>query len=352
MKRLRLLAVFLLAVTTAACSATPPFEDASGKALPRSVAAEEMWTLNGIAQSVLVRGSDVANPVLVLLHGGPGVSETALFRAYVPQLERSYLVLYWDQPGAGRSYTKEALAPPLTMERILDDLDALVDRARERFGREKVVLLGHSWGSALGVLYAKAHPEKVAAYVGTGQVASMPEGEGRSYRFALEEAERRGETRAVAKLREIGPPPHDVRRMLESRHWVERFGGTFANGMTTGSLIGAALCTPEASVIDLYRFGAGNRASLEALWPEFSRLDLAARVTALDVPVFLLLGDEDHVTPTSLAVAWFERLQAPCKRLHRFPGAAHNVPFEKPREFVAVLEGPVREVAMGGRCPS
>lgn len=345
--------VLLAAVTscTAACSHTPPFVDASGREIPGSIAAEETWMLGGTPEAVLVRGLDRSNPVLVLLHGGPGTSETALFRAFVPRLERSYVVLYWDQPGAGRSYTDAALARPLTMERILADLDALVDQARARFGVDKVVLAGHSWGTALGVLYARDHPQKVSACVGTSQAADMVEGERRSWQFARDEARRRDARGALEALEAIGPPPHDVDAMLVSRRWVERFGGTFAGTQTTGSLIWAALRTPEATVLDLYRFGAGNRASLEALWPAFSRLDLRREVPALRVPVFFLLGRHDRVLPAGLAADYFGRLEAPCKRLVWFERAAHNAPFEAPDDWLAVLEGPVLAAARTGACP-
>lgn len=165
----------------------------------------------------------------------------------------------------------------------------------------------------------------------------MPAGEIVSYRFALDAARARGDVRTTAKLESIGPPPHDVDEMLVSRQAVERFGGTFRGGLSTGRLILGALSTEEASLADLVRFGAGNRASLEALWPAFSRLDLSDRVPRLDVPVLIVQGTHDRVTPTSLALGWFERLQAPCKRIVRIEDAAHNVPFERPDAFVNAI---------------
>ena len=125
--------------------------------------------------------------------------------------------------------------------------------------------------------------------------------------------------------------------MLLSRRHVERYGGALTNGLSTGSLIFAALATSEGSWVDLYRFGAGNRASLNALWPAFSRLDLLAQVPGLAVPVLIVQGSLDQVTTTALALEWFRALKAPCKQVHVVDGAAHNVPFEVPTVFIDVL---------------
>lgn len=175
----------------------------------------------------MFRGSDVDNPAVILLHGGPGVSETALFRHYNADLEHRFLMVYWDQRGAGRSYRSNVPPASMTIDLFVRDLDAVVDLVRIRFRKDKVVLLGHSWGSAIGILYAARFADKVAAYVGVGQVADMREGERISYEFARTEAARRRHRDATRALERIGQPPHTVDEMLTSRKWVERFGGSF-----------------------------------------------------------------------------------------------------------------------------
>jgi len=336
----------------AGCVHTDPFVDSNGKRVPDSIASMERWPVRGTSQSVWLRGLSVHNPVLILLHGGPGTSEAPLFRKFVPELERYYVMVYWEQPGAGRSFTRQSDSEEMSIERFLADLDVIVDESRRRFGKDNVLLLGHSWGSALGMLYAHRHPEKVAAYVGIGQVANMRVGEKMSYAFALDQATATRNEAAVQELRRIGAPPHSVDQMLVSRKWVERFGGTFHNGLSTGKLIVAALSVPEADLTDLVRFGMGNRLSLKRLWSEFSRLDLEAVVESVNVPVFFLLGRYDNVTPSALAAAYLERLHAPCKQAIWFESSAHNAPFEEPERFVSVLSHTVREVALTQRCTS
>jgi pimeloyl-ACP methyl ester carboxylesterase len=296
----------------------------------------EYAMIQGLPQRLWFRGLNTAHPALLLLHGGPGISEAPLFRRYQAALERHFLVVYWEQRGAGRSFRADIPPTTMTIAQFLRDLDAVVDLVRRWFGKEQVVLLGHSWGTALGTLYTYQHPDKVAAYVGTGQVADMRAGERLSYDFALAEATRRGHAAARAALQAIGPPPHSVDAMLTSRKWVERFGGAFHGHLSTGRLIWAALMTDEASLVDLVKFGQGNRFSLTHLWGEFSQLDLTP-YRSFAVPLFFLLGRHDWQVPATLAAQYFVTIDAPCKRLVWFEQSAHHPPFEEPEKFHAVL---------------
>ena len=279
-----------------------------------------------------------------MLHGGPGASEAALFRHFNPDLENEFLMVYWEQRGTGRSYRASIPPESMTIDRFVRDLDDVVELVRERFDKDRVVLLGHSWGSALGLMYAARHPAKVAAYVGVGQVADMREGERLSYEFALREARRRGHDDAVEALVKIGAPPHAVDQMLTSRKWVERFGGSFHADLSTGKLIWAALQTDEANLIDLIKFGRGNRFSLEHLWDEFRAFDIDDRLTRFDMPIVFMLGRHDWQVPSILAARYFERIDAPAKRLIWFERSAHNPPFEEPARFNRAMVEALRPV--------
>jgi proline iminopeptidase len=293
--------------------------------------------IGGVEQRLWFRGVNVHTPAVILLHGGPGASEAALFRHFNADLERAFLVVYWEQRGTGRSYRDSIPPESMTIDQFVRDLDDVVEVVRERFQKNRVVLLGHSWGSAIGLLYAARHPAKVGAYVGVGQVADMGEGERLSYEFAVREARRRGDRDGMKALQEIGAPPHTVDEMLTSRKWVERFGGAFHANLSTGKLIWAALQTDEANLIDLIRFGQGNRFSLEHLWGEFRALDIDHTLTRFETPIIFMLGRHDWQVPSVLAARYFERIDAPFKRLVWFEGSAHNPPFEEPEVFNRTL---------------
>jgi pimeloyl-ACP methyl ester carboxylesterase len=189
-------------------TSTPPFRDAGGRILPGSIASIERWRLNDIDQSVILRGRSTSNPILVWVHGGPGTSETPFFRHYDAPLEDHFLVVYWDQRYAGQSL--DPFGPQPTHERAEDyveDLGALVERLCARFHRNKVVLMAHSAGTVPALLYVERHPERVAAYIGIGQVASTPESEALSYAFVLQAAHKQGDDDVIARLTKMGPPP-------------------------------------------------------------------------------------------------------------------------------------------------
>ena len=334
-------ALVLMGVTlllTAGCVYTRAFTDTHRRVIPGSVATMEMVTVGGVSQSIWFRGVSRSNPPLILLHGGPGASESALFRYYNAALEQHFLVVYWEQRGTGRSFHADMPPASMTIERFVRDLDEVVALVGRRFGKDKVVLLGHSWGTVLGTIYASRHPEKVLAYVGVAQIADMQQGDRLSFAFALSEARRRGNAKAISALERVGPPPYtSVAERLAVGRWVERFGGVFHAPLSTGKLIGAALSTDEANLIDLVKFGQGNRFSLRQLDAELSQLHLSAHYRAFDVPIYFLLGRYDWHVPAVLAAHYFATIRAPCKRLVWFEASAHNPPFEEPETFNRLL---------------
>jgi pimeloyl-ACP methyl ester carboxylesterase len=309
----------------------------------------EMVEIGGMRQSIWFRGRSIRNPALVLLHGGPGISEAPLFRRFNAALEERFLVVYWEQRGAGRSFRADIPPSTMTLSRLLRDLDEVVDLVHRRFGKRRVVLLGHSWGTVLGTMYAARHPAKVAAYVGVAQIADVPEQRRLSYEFALSQARMRGNARALRDLIPLAPAPRTVDGLLTLGTWTERFGGMFHADLSTGGLIWAALMTDEADVTDLARFGRGNRFSLQLLEDEIAELRLGAHFLSFEVPVIFMLGRHDRHVPPSSAVDYFEKLRAPFKRLVWFERSAHNPPFEEPELFNRVLVDEVLPLADGDR---
>lgn len=298
----------------------------------------ETATIGGKSQSIWFRGISRSNPPLILLHGGPGTSESALFRHYNSALEQHFMVVYWEQRGTGRSFHPDIPPASMTIAQFVRDLDEVVEMVRQRFEKDKVVLLGHSWGTVLGTIYATQHPEKVSAYVGISQIADVPHSRRLSYAFAVAEARKRRNSKAISELRTIGPPPYaSVDERLTTSKWVERFGGVFHANLSTGKLIWSALSTDEANLIDLVRSGQGNRFSLIQLEDKISRLKLSERYLSFDVPVFFLLGRYDRHVPATLAEQYFARIKAPFKCLVWFEHSAHNPPFEEPAKFNQVL---------------
>jgi pimeloyl-ACP methyl ester carboxylesterase len=293
-------------------------------------------TLGGIPQWLEMHGADSANPVLFALHGGPGMPETPLLRHFNDDLERVFTVVYWDQRGAGRTYHKKTPPESMTVERFIADLDELVDHVRAKFGKDKVVLLGHSWGSALGTLYAAKHPEKVAAYVGTGQIGDLAASEADGYAFVLEEARRRGNAKAVAELTKLGPPPWTEQKMMVQRRWLGRFVGIFGS-LSLFTALRVILFAPGTSVFNLPKVFGGMMFSLRTLWGQVSTINLERDAPELKMPVWFLNGRNDHQVSAARTEQYFNKLVAPKKTLLWFEKSGHFAPFEEPAAFNAAM---------------
>ena len=298
----------------------------------------EPATIGGIPPKPLVSRRSRCDPALILLHGGPRTSESALFRHYNSALEHHFLVVYWEQRGTGCSFNPAISPQTMTIAQFVRDLDEVVKLVRRRFDKDKAVLLAHSWGTVLETIYAARCPEKVSAYVGIAQVANVPQGRKLSYDFALSEAKKRNNAKAISELMAIGPPPYDsVDEKLTTGKWTERFGGMFRSDLSTGKLIWAALGADEANLIDLVAFGRGNRFSSVYLEDEISRLKLNEDYSHFNIPVIFLLGRRDRHVPAMLAEQYFHAIQAPTKRLVWFERSGHNPPFEEPGKFNQIL---------------
>ena len=324
---------------------TPPFRDGAGRIPPSSIAIAERWRINGVDESVIIRGRDRANPVLIWLHGGPGSGETPILRAFNSALENHFTVVYWDQRLAGQ--TLDPLAPPpagLTVAAMLSDLDVLVDRVRARLGHDRVLLVGHSWGTMLGVIYTSRHPDKVSAYVGVGQMADKPTAETASYDYTLNQAKSRGDAKALADLKKIGPPPYSGDGIFIERAWLGKFGGMTHAALGTPKLILIGMQAPEANWRDLWATSHGGLLGYRLLEPQLLATNLDHTYTHFEVPIFIAAGRYDHVTDATLAHAYFDRISAPQKRFIWFEQSGHDPHLEEPARFDNWLITTVRPV--------
>lgn len=351
---MRRLAWFGLAAVVAAAlllyatrwGSTPPFRDASGALVPGSAASMERPRLGGVAQSVLIRGRSTRAPILIWLHGGPGTDETGMWRRYNAPLEDHFVVVYWTQRGTGRSYDPAIPIASMRRARFVADLDELVDLVCARFGQRRVVLVGHSWGTSLGVAYAQAHPDKVAAYVGVGQVVAAGEGERRSYAFTLAETARRGDEKGLAELRRIGQPPYSIEALLTQRVWLDRYGGAWHKPRSLARSMWESFAASEVTWLDGVTFARGGAFSLAALQGDIDATDWRRDAVRFAMPVFILAGRYDHNTDAALQHEYYERIVAPAKQFVWFEASAHSPPFEQPAAFNAVLIRDVLPVAL------
>jgi pimeloyl-ACP methyl ester carboxylesterase len=309
----------------------------------------ERISIGGADQWVLERSDDVSNPIVLYLHGGPGTSQLTWNRRNTRELERSFTVVNWDQRGAGKSYSAIHDAGEMNIEQFVSDTRDLTRYLLDKFGKQRLVLVGHSWGTAIGTLAVARWPELYSCYVGIGQIANMADGEALSYEWVLGEARRRHHRRAVRSLESIGPPPYSgdwLRKTMTERRFVARFGGE-VHGRRFGAIgmvVRNVVVSSEYTVKDRVNYVRGVLGSMRALWPQLLEVDLFQQVPEVQVPVFFMEGRHDWEIPSVLAARYFDALRAPSKKLVWFERSAHVPNVEERQRFVRVMRDEVRWV--------
>jgi pimeloyl-ACP methyl ester carboxylesterase len=306
--------------------------------------------IGGIDQWVTIRGQDRNNPVLLILHGGPGDITSPWGYAYFHEWEKYFTVAQWDQRGAGRTLEKsgESIAATINIDRMAQDGIEVSEYLREHLNQEKIVLVGHSWGSLLGLLMAKARPELFYAFVGTGQVpSSSKEANLVAYGLALRWAQSAKNIQASDDLKRIGPPPYEngTGGWGVLYKWRNACEGPGRDAFLASTLY-YALSQPGYTIGD-YNFSQdGQLLSGEALFDQITNLDHKRLEGKFNVPVIVIQGENDCTTPTELAKTYLESIYAPRKEFAVIPGEGHFAAFIKSDEFLTELIARVRPLTV------
>ncbi|WP_165829166.1 alpha/beta fold hydrolase [Novacetimonas pomaceti] len=308
--------------------------------------------IGGIRQWISVRGRDRRNPILLVIHGGPGSVEMPLGWTYQQGWEDYFTVVQWDQRGAGKTYAANDPAlvrPTLTIERMVADAGEVVQYLQKRYDRKKIFVLGHSWGSVIGLSLAQRHPDWLYAYVGEGQLLNGDDNERVGYANTLKAARQAGNAEAVRQLEAIAPYPDTdggtpLEKVRVDRKWSGYYGG-LAAGRSSLDWYGNALeMSPEYSDRDIAAIDAGTAMSLRALLPQEARLDLTG-MTTFATPVIIFAGRHDNTTPSENVAAWLPKVQAPFKKIIWFENSAHMIATEEPGRVLVHLVQDVRPFA-------
>ena len=303
----------------------------------RGISEQGFVRIGGIDQWISIRGEDRANPVILILHGGPGSSlslVSPVFRAW----EKHFTVVQWDQRGSGRTFGRNGRRQgQMSVEQMTRDGLEVSDYLTQHLGQKKIVLLGLSWGSELGLLMIKRRPELFAAYVGTGQVVAKSEKEAVLYRRLMSRLQASGDADGLARMRAIGPPPYRSEHDLDVERSVQSRFDTKAERGQSMRMARIALTSPDVSLRDIYDFTQGQAFAGEALYRELLDYDARKLGPQFAMPILIINGDRDLVTPPDLIREWFDTVRSPHKDFVVLNGGGHSAILTMPDEFLNAL---------------
>jgi len=309
--------------------------------------------INGVQQWLLIRGVDRNRPVLLFIHGGPGTAHIAIMRNYQEELEKHFVVVQWDQRGAGLSGMKPVDEATYTKEQFIADGVEVTKYLRARFKQDKIFLVGHSWGSGLGYMLAVRNPEYYRAFAGLGQMSR--DGEKLAYAETLKVARDAGHQEAMKELLELGAPPYTkvpvvkgVLHQAEAGHeafagmqvrfkWSNALGGDAKYIKITNLIIKELLLSSEYTLMEAFAWLKNKGHSINLMYEDCNQnIDLYKEGTDFNIPIFFLLGKWDLLTIPSGAVALMNAIHAPQKEVLWFD-AGHEIQWERPQEYQAAL---------------
>ena len=303
---------------------------------------KETVLLGGLKQTIHIWGSKAENPVVLFLHGGPGVPNRHGMAKNHMDLTNDFTIVAWDQRGTGGAYF--GCAPEtLTLDQLVSDCAELLDYLCETLGKKKIFLLGASWGTELGTFVCHRYPDKVAGYIGYGQVVNGIENENVSYAYTLQKAKEAGCAEDIAELERIGPPVDGQYKpvfegLMAQRRLLKKYGGhsTKKGGYFSGTVL-PILTSPELSMKEKIGTAKGYKVCLAQMWPTIVHYDFLKDCNCFAMPYYIFQGRKDNNTPASLVQEFYDAIQAPDKDLVWFENSAHGPMGEEPEKFKRLM---------------
>jgi len=318
-----------------------PFVDENGRPIAGSISEKVFVNINGVDQGMFIKSKAAAHPVLLYLHGG--IPDYFLTQIYPTRLEDDFTVVWWEQRGSGISYHADIPPETMTLEQLISDTLAVTNYLRQRFGREKIYLMGHSGGSFIGIQAAARAPELYYAYLGMSQMSYQLKSEELAYQYMLQQFKADGNNDMVRKLEAApvtmtgGVPPAYAALRDVAMHSLGIGTAHDMHSIVTGLLIPSFTFREYTLMekVNLWRGKAGS--GISVVWDKMVTTDLAQQVPDLAIPAYFFHGVYDYTCSYTLAKSYFEKLKAPLKGFYTFEQSAHSPAFEEPEKMRRLL---------------
>ena len=315
-----------------------------GEEIIGSLVEKTYIEIGGIKQGFFIRSENPENPIVLFLHGGPGGPELPFIISFElsERLEKYFTVCYWDQRGSGMSFNSSIDPKTMTVEQMIEDTRQLTEYLQQRFGHKKIYLMGHSWGSYLGIKTIEKYPDYYFAYIGIGQVANDLESEKVAYDYMLKHAMKTNDNRAVKKLKKIDKDSSDfpqLKYIMTTRSLLmNKYGiGIMRKNCSTISLLKRLLFFKGYTFSEKTNVARGSLFSLKHLFDKTVTDNLFESSITFQIPIFIMHGKWDYQVSYTLAHEWFDKIVSPQKMFFSFDNSAHSPNMEEPEKFVQIV---------------
>jgi len=318
-----------------------PFQDEDRKPLLGSISEKVFVDINGMKQGLFIKSKNAANPVLLYLHGG--MPDYFLTEKYPTGLENYFTVVWWEQRGSGLSYNANIPLESMTLVQMISDTKELTNYLRNRFGKEKIYLMGHSGGTFIGIQVAARMPELYHAYIGVAQMSDQLKSERLAYEYMVNQFKVKGNTRMVRKLEAVqftmkGGIPDAYYSLRDPAMHSLGIGTTHDMYSVISGIFLPSLKCKEYTLIEKINMWRGkSRSGISILWTTMLTTDLSNEVPVLKLPVYFFEGIYDYTCSYSEAKSYFVKLKAPIKGFYTFNQSAHSPIFEEPTKVREII---------------
>ena len=318
-----------------------PFLDENGELLPGSISEKIFVNINGVQQGMIIKSKDMRNPVLLYVHGG--MPDYFLTQKYPTGLENYFTVVWWEQRGSGLSFSPDVTQKAITSEQLISDTLEVTNYLRNRFGKEKIYLMGHSGGTFIGIQAAAQAPELYYAYIGIAQMSDQLESERLAYEYMLQRFKENGNTKMVRKLEAA---PVTINDPIPDAYYLLRDGAMHSLGIGTthdmrsviSGIFLPSLTFREYTVREKFNLWRGkSQSGVSSIWNEIIATDLSTQVTEFEIPVYIMAGRYDYTVNYDLQKDYFMKINAPEKGFYTFDNSAHSPLFEEPEKFIEIM---------------
>lgn len=296
------------------------------------------WMIGGLEQWIMIKEDhSKTKPVLLFLHGGPGSAQISYIDSFHEELDQDFIVVHWDQRGAGLSYQKNISDSSMTIQQFVEDTIELTEKLLSYTGKTKVYIAGYSWGSLIGIQAVHKRPDLYHAYYGISQVVDVLKEDIVSYELLLKKYHRnRLFTRCLQLLT---PPPwkrtsahalfslyKEIAKVGLTHRWKPLF-----------QMAHAFLRSKHYQLKDKWKFLKGQKYSQVKLWDQLMNERIQYRVSSILIPCYFIIGEHDMITPAAVSKPYVDQLKAPIKEWFIFKESAHSPHIEEPDEFIRIV---------------